>query len=92
MITCDVEMIHLTLPGAPLKPRKELSFEELRSGQMEVSWSTRFNVSAEPVIYVLQRRWNYGIQPSEDAATQWEVVAQVSQPFWGCLLIATVFS
>uniref|UniRef100_A0A673VQ86 Anosmin 1a n=1 Tax=Salmo trutta TaxID=8032 RepID=A0A673VQ86_SALTR len=65
--------------GAPLKPRKELSFEELRSGQMEVSWSTRFNVSAEPVIYVLQRRWNYGIQPSEDAATQWEVVAQTTE-------------
>ncbi|XP_020338179.1 anosmin-1-like [Oncorhynchus kisutch] len=65
--------------GAPLKPRKELSFEELRSGQMEVSWSSRFNVSAEPVIYVVQRRWNYGIQPSEDAATQWEVVAQTTE-------------
>ncbi|XP_042338803.1 anosmin-1-like, partial [Plectropomus leopardus] len=62
--------------GAPLKPRKELGFEELSSGQLEVRWSSRFNISAEPVVYVLQRRWNFGIQPSEDAATPWLVVAQ----------------
>ena len=66
------------LPGAPLKPRKELSLEELPSGQLEVRWSSRFNISAEPVVYVLQSRWNFGIQPSEDAATPWQVVAQVS--------------
>ncbi|KAL1021841.1 hypothetical protein UPYG_G00018750 [Umbra pygmaea] len=65
--------------GAPMKPRKELGFEELRSGKLEVRWSSRFNVSAEPVVYVLQRRWNYGIQPSEDAATPWEVVAQTTE-------------
>ena len=40
--------------------------------------SSRFNVSIEPVIYVLQRRWNYGIHPSEDDATHWQTVAQVS--------------
>lgn len=66
------------LPGAPLKPRKELGFEELASGQLEVRWSSRFNISAEPVVYILQRRWNFGIQPSEDTATSWQVVAQVS--------------
>ncbi|KAJ8003593.1 hypothetical protein DPEC_G00149950 [Dallia pectoralis] len=65
--------------GAPMKPRKELDFQELSSGGMEVRWSCRFNVSAEPVVYVLQRRWNYGIQPSEDDATQWEVVAQTTE-------------
>uniref|UniRef100_A0A7N8XX08 Anosmin 1 n=1 Tax=Mastacembelus armatus TaxID=205130 RepID=A0A7N8XX08_9TELE len=58
---------------------KELGFEELSSGQLEVRWSSRFNVSAEPVVYVLQRRWNYGIQPSEDTATSWEVVAQSTE-------------
>lgn len=65
-------------PGAPLKPRKELAFEEVSSGQLEVHWSSRFNISAEPVVYVLQRRWNFGIQPSEDTATSWQVAAQVS--------------
>ncbi|XP_028328217.1 anosmin-1a [Gouania willdenowi] len=64
--------------GVPLKPRKEIAFEELPSGQLEVRWSSRFNISAEPVIYVLQRRWNFGIQPSEDTATSWEVVAQTT--------------
>lgn len=61
-----------------MKPRKELAFEELPSGQLEVRWSSRFNISAEPVVYVLQRRWNFGIQPSEDSATSWQVAAQVS--------------
>ncbi|XP_074520284.1 anosmin-1a [Halichoeres trimaculatus] len=65
--------------GAPLKPRKELSFTELPSGQLEVRWSSRFNISAEPVVYVLQRRWNFGIQPSEDSATSWQVVAQTTE-------------
>ncbi|KAG8004700.1 Anosmin-1 [Nibea albiflora] len=65
--------------GVPLKPRKELGFEELPSGQLEVRWSTRFNVSAEPVVYTLQRRWNFGIQPSEDTATSWQLVAQTTE-------------
>ncbi|XP_060716861.1 anosmin-1a [Tachysurus vachellii] len=65
--------------GAPLKPRKELVFEEMPSGVLEVRWSSKFNVSAEPVLNVLQRRWNYGIHPSEDDATEWEVVAQTSE-------------
>ncbi|XP_037618185.1 anosmin-1a [Sebastes umbrosus] len=65
--------------GAPLKPRKELGFEELSSGQLEVRWSSRFNISAEPVVYILERRWNFGIQPSEDTATSWQVVAQTTE-------------
>ncbi|KAK2880219.1 hypothetical protein Q8A73_022917 [Channa argus] len=64
--------------GAPLKPRKELSLKELSSGQLEVRWSSRFNISGEPVVYILQRRWNFGIQPSEDSATSWQVVAQTT--------------
>ncbi|KAA0722251.1 Anosmin-1 [Triplophysa tibetana] len=66
--------------GAPLKPRKELVFEELQSGgAMEVRWSSKFNVSAEPVLNVLQRRWNYGIHPSEDGASEWQVLARTSE-------------
>uniref|UniRef100_H3DAG6 Anosmin 1a n=1 Tax=Tetraodon nigroviridis TaxID=99883 RepID=H3DAG6_TETNG len=65
--------------SVPLKPRKELSLRELPSGQLEVRWSSRFNISAEPVVYVLQRRWNFGIQPSEDSATSWQVVAQTTE-------------
>ncbi|XP_041834499.1 anosmin-1a [Melanotaenia boesemani] len=65
--------------GVPLKPRKELDFEEVSTGNLEVRWSSRFNVSADPVVYVLQRRWNFGIQPSEDAATSWQVVAQTTE-------------
>ncbi|MBZ3880009.1 Anosmin-1 [Sciurus carolinensis] len=64
--------------GVPLKPRKELRFTELKSGQLEVKWSSKFNVSIEPVIYVVQRRWNYGIHPSEDDATHWQTVAQTT--------------
>ncbi|XP_026217181.1 anosmin-1a isoform X2 [Anabas testudineus] len=65
--------------GVPLKPRKELGFDELSSGQLDVHWSSRFNISAEPVVYILQRRWNFGIQPSEDTATSWQVVAQTTE-------------
>ncbi|XP_034505715.1 anosmin-1 isoform X2 [Ailuropoda melanoleuca] len=64
--------------GVPLKPRKELRFTELQSGQLDVKWSSKFNISIEPVIYVVQRRWNYGIHPSEDDATQWRTVAQTT--------------
>lgn len=63
--------------GVPLKPRKELVFLERASGQLEIRWSSKFNISVEPVLYVVQRRWNYGIHPSEDDATDWETVAQV---------------
>lgn len=64
--------------GVPLKPRKEMRFMELPSGQLEVRWSSKFNVSIEPVIYVLQRRWNLGIHPSEDDATHWQPVTQTT--------------
>ncbi|XP_030642975.1 anosmin-1 [Chanos chanos] len=65
--------------GAPLKPRKDLLFVELPSGQLEIRWSSKFNISVEPVLYVLQRRWNHGIHPSEDDATEWQTVAQVTE-------------
>ncbi|XP_059765880.1 anosmin-1 [Balaenoptera ricei] len=64
--------------GVPLKPREELRFTELQSGQLEIKWSSKFNISIEPVIYVVQRRWNYGIHPSEDDATHWQTVAQTT--------------
>lgn len=65
--------------GSPLKPRKDLQFVEHPSGQLELRWSSRFNVSVEPVLYVLQRRWNSGIHPTEDHATHWRDIAQVSE-------------
>ncbi|XP_036431588.1 anosmin-1 [Colossoma macropomum] len=65
--------------GAPLKPRKELVFLEQPSGQLEVRWSSKFNISVEPVVYVVQRRWNHGIHPSEDDATPWQDMAQVAE-------------
>ncbi|XP_054437148.1 anosmin-1 [Pteronotus mesoamericanus] len=64
--------------GVPLRPRKELRFTELQTGQLEIKWSSKFNVSIEPAIYVVQRRWNYGIHPSEDDATPWQTVAQTT--------------
>ncbi|KAJ8352629.1 hypothetical protein SKAU_G00241050 [Synaphobranchus kaupii] len=65
--------------GVPLKPRKELGFTELQSGRLEIRWSSKFNISAEPVLYVVQQRWNYGLQPSEDHATAWQTVAQTTE-------------
>ncbi|XP_077584405.1 anosmin-1 [Stigmatopora nigra] len=65
--------------GVPLKPRKELVFTELLSGQLEIRWSSKFNISVEPVLYVVQRRWNFGIHPSEDDATEWETIAQIAE-------------
>uniref|UniRef100_A0A665TYU6 Anosmin-1-like n=1 Tax=Echeneis naucrates TaxID=173247 RepID=A0A665TYU6_ECHNA len=65
--------------GVPLKPRKELVFLEQLSGQLEIRWSSKFNISVEPVLYVVQRRWNYGIHPSEDDATEWQTVAQTAE-------------
>lgn len=67
----------IVLLGVPLKPRKDLVFVEQPSGQLEIRWSSKFNISVEPVLYVVQRRWNYGIHPSEDDATEWQTVAQV---------------
>lgn len=52
-------------------------FLEQAWGQLEIRWSSKFNISVEPVLYVVQRRWNYGIHPSEDDASDWETVAQV---------------
>ncbi|XP_053352784.1 anosmin-1 isoform X1 [Clarias gariepinus] len=65
--------------GVPLKPRSELTFLELSSGRLEIRWSSKFNISAEPVVYVVQQRWNHGIHPSEDEATAWQDVAQVTE-------------
>uniref|UniRef100_A0A8C7CFN1 Anosmin 1 n=1 Tax=Oncorhynchus kisutch TaxID=8019 RepID=A0A8C7CFN1_ONCKI len=65
--------------GAPLKPRKELVFVEQLSGGLEIRWSSKFNISVEPVLYVVQRCWNYGIHPSEDDATEWVTVAQTTE-------------
>ncbi|XP_054915316.1 anosmin-1-like isoform X2 [Poeciliopsis prolifica] len=65
--------------GVPLKPKKDLSFEESPSGHLTVSWSSRLNASSEPVVYILQRRWNFGIQPGEDTATPWEEETQTTE-------------
>lgn len=73
------------LSGVPLKPRKELVFLEHPSGQLEIRWSSKFNISVEPVLYVVQRRWNYGIHPSEDDATDWQTIAQVGPDSWLCI-------
>nr|XP_023661392.1 anosmin-1-like isoform X1 [Paramormyrops kingsleyae] len=61
--------------GVPLRPRQDMTFLEDSRGRLEVLWTSRFNVSMEPVLYVLQRRWNQGIHPSEDDATRWQTVA-----------------
>ncbi|XP_039984801.1 anosmin-1b [Xiphias gladius] len=61
--------------GVPLKPRREMSFVEDSEGHVKVAWVSKFNVSMEPVIYMLQSRWNVGIHPSEDHATPWTTVA-----------------
>uniref|UniRef100_A0A3P8WRB7 Anosmin 1b n=1 Tax=Cynoglossus semilaevis TaxID=244447 RepID=A0A3P8WRB7_CYNSE len=61
--------------GVPLKPRREMSFIENSEGHVKVLWLSKFNVSVEPVIYLLQSRWNVGIHPSEDHATPWTTAA-----------------
>ncbi|KAJ0032739.1 hypothetical protein NQD34_002820 [Periophthalmus magnuspinnatus] len=60
--------------GVPLKPRREMSFLEDLEGRVRVLWVSKFNVSVEPVVYVLQSRWNPGIHPSEDHASPWTTV------------------
>ncbi|XP_044218558.1 anosmin-1b [Thunnus albacares] len=61
--------------GVPLKPRREMSFVEDSEGHVKVLWVSKFNVSVEPVVYMLQSRWNIGIHPSEDHASLWTTVA-----------------
>ncbi|XP_034738189.1 anosmin-1b [Etheostoma cragini] len=61
--------------GVPLKPRREMSFVENSDGHVKVLWVSKFNVSVEPVVYMLQSRWNIGIHPSEDHASPWTTVA-----------------
>ncbi|XP_068445981.1 anosmin-1b isoform X2 [Clinocottus analis] len=61
--------------GVPLKPRREMSFLEDSEGRVKVVWVSKFNVSVEPVVYMLQSRWNIGIHPSEDHASPWTTVA-----------------
>ncbi|XP_058495461.1 anosmin-1b isoform X2 [Solea solea] len=61
--------------GVPLKPRREMSFVENPEGHVKVVWVSKFNVSVEPIIYMLQSRWNVGIHPSEDHATPWTTAA-----------------
>lgn len=65
--------------GVPLKPRREMTFLEDRQGHLEVTWMSKFNVTIEPVLYVLQRRWNLGILPSEDHASTWHTVAMTME-------------
>ncbi|XP_016131990.1 anosmin-1-like isoform X2 [Sinocyclocheilus grahami] len=60
--------------GVPLKPRRDISFSEDQHGHLKVRWMSKFNVSVEPVLYVLLRRWNHGIHPSEDDASAWHTV------------------
>ncbi|XP_070688713.1 anosmin-1b [Pempheris klunzingeri] len=61
--------------GVPLKPRRDMSFVEDSEGHVKVVWVSKFNVSVEPVVYMLQSRWNVGIHPSEDHASPWTTVA-----------------
>ncbi|XP_076617934.1 anosmin-1b isoform X1 [Chaetodon auriga] len=61
--------------GVPLKPRREMSFVEDSEGHAKVAWVSKFNVSVEPIVYMLQSRWNIGIHPSEDHASPWTTVA-----------------
>ncbi|XP_068599925.1 anosmin-1b [Brachionichthys hirsutus] len=61
--------------GVPLKPRREMSFVEDSEGRVKVAWVSKFNVSVEPVVYVVQSRWNVGIHPSEDESSPWTTVA-----------------
>ncbi len=61
-----------------MKPRRDISFSEDQHGHLKVTWMSKFNVSVEPVLYVLQKRWNHGIHPSEDDASAWQTVLMVS--------------
>lgn len=82
-IVFKYQPLFFPLAGVPLKPRREMSFVEDLEGHVKVVWVSKFNVSVEPVIYMLQSRWNIGIHPSEDHASPWTTVATVTnrQPF-----------
>lgn len=54
-----------------------MSFVEDSEGHVKVAWVSKFNVSVEPIVYMLQSRWNVGIHPSEDHASPWTTVAMV---------------
>lgn len=73
-ITLSFLFLH---PGVPLKPRRDMNFEEDPEGHLKVTWVSKFNISMEPVVYILQSRWNIGIHPSEDHASPWTTVAMV---------------
>lgn len=55
-----------------------MSFAEDPEGRVKVVWVSKFNVTVEPVVYMLQSRWNAGIHPSEDHASPWTTVAMVT--------------
>lgn len=55
-----------------------MSFVEDSEGHVKVAWVSKFNVSVEPIVYMLQSRWNIGIHPSEDHASPWTTVAMVT--------------
>ncbi|XP_072474829.1 anosmin-1-like [Notamacropus eugenii] len=61
--------------GVPLKPRKGLIILERSRGAVQVSWKPKSSVSMEPVLYILQSRWHWGLHPSEDEANEWKAVA-----------------
>ncbi|KAM3932730.1 anosmin-1-like [Leptodactylus fuscus] len=60
--------------GVPLRPHTEFTFNEYLNRTMKIMWKSKFNITAEPVLYILQRRWNYGIQPNEDQSTHWQTI------------------
>ncbi|TKS65478.1 Influenza virus NS1A-binding protein -like protein A [Collichthys lucidus] len=59
--------------GVPLKPRREMSFVEDSEGNVKVAWVSKFNVSVEPIVYMLQSRWNVGIHPRRHQAAVCEL-------------------
>ncbi|XP_056664455.1 anosmin-1-like [Monodelphis domestica] len=61
--------------GVPLRPRKSLTILERSGGTVQVSWKSKSSISIEPVFYVLQSRWHWGLHPSEDDATEWKAMA-----------------
>ncbi|XP_044525458.1 anosmin-1-like [Gracilinanus agilis] len=65
--------------GVPLRPRKSLTILERSGGTVRVSWKSKSSVSIEPVFYVLQSRWHWGLHPSEDSVTEWKAVALTTE-------------
>ncbi|XP_075717818.1 anosmin-1-like isoform X2 [Rhinoderma darwinii] len=71
-LTCQVPVN--MYKGVPLKPHTEFIMNAYSNRTLKITWKSRFNISAEPVLYILQRRWNYGIQPNEDQSTPWQTI------------------